>query len=189
MRDCSWIPNVFENIHLGTFDCSSDRTRDYNCIAWAAGRMNRPWWPVGVAPYFWPTGAGLSIELVGQETIDNFVSAFKTEGYKVCRNGKFHPRYEKIAIYVSNQGNPLHAARSLPSRIWSSKLGDFEDIEHTNLDCLEGNLYGEVVVFLKRRIRCQKTNLLEKFRSFLSTLSSKVLGKFSQIAKENPTAS
>jgi hypothetical protein len=189
MRDCSWVPSVFENIHLGVFDCSSDRTPNYNCIAWAAGRTNRPWWPIGVAPYFWPTGPGVSIELPGEETIDNFVNAFKTEGYSVCRNGKFHRRYEKIALYVNDQRNPLHAARSLPSQVWWSKLGDFENIKHTNLDCLEGNLYGEVQVFLKRRIRCQRTNLLTKFRSFLSRLFVKQPSGFSPIPKENPTAS
>jgi len=35
--------------------------------------------------------------------------------------------------------------------MWSSKLGKEEDIEHRNLRCIEGKLYGRVKVILKRK--------------------------------------
>jgi len=60
--------------------------------------------------------------------------------------------WEKIAIFADEQGEPLHAARQLPSGRWTSKLGADVDIEH-DLAALEGDLYGKVACFLKRRLR------------------------------------
>src|SRR5439155_7319934 len=90
------------------------------------------------------------------ETLPNFIEAFKKQGYKVCRNGKFHYRYEKVAIFVGDKGRPLHAARLLPNGVWSSKLGDEEDIEHRTLECIQGKAYGRVAAFLKRKLPRQE---------------------------------
>lgn len=40
-------------------------------------------------------------------------------------------------------------ARQLPSGLWTSKLGEMEDIEHT-LRGLKGDIYGAATGFLKR---------------------------------------
>jgi hypothetical protein len=170
MRDCSWVPNVFENIQPQDFICSSDSTVyevvKYNCIAWAAGKKDNFWWPRPERGYYWPPG--LPREQLGQETLGNFINAFETEGFEVCGNGRFKNGFEKVAIYVDGNGHPTHAARLLSSGLWSSKLGDDEDIEHFKLNSLEGRAYGTVAVFLKRpNPLCQRPNQVKIFLSRL----------------------
>lgn len=152
-RDCSWIPGCFENVSSNGFDCirdcTSDSTPQYNCIAWAAGKTNEPWWPTDqIQGYFWPPG--LPREPIDQETVGNFVKAFETEGYLVCDDGAIEQGFEKIAIYADTNKRPLHAARSLSKGVWSSKMGDLEDIEHATLEAVAGKQYGSPVAFLKR---------------------------------------
>jgi hypothetical protein len=168
-RDCSWVPGCFENIATTDFDCTSDPEDGYNCIAWALGKTDKWWWPKPTAPYFWPLGLPKAPVHVA-EAIPNFLAAFRTEGYKVCRNGKFSRRYEKIALFVDSVGRPKHAARLLRKGVWSSKLGQSEDIEHKTLECLEGNAYGEVRIFLKRRLRQRPGRVAERCRLFTSRL-------------------
>jgi hypothetical protein len=144
----------FENIRPDNFRCTSDRTTDrpnngYNCIAWAVGKTDQWWWPSDVPGAFWPKG--LPKELPEQETIENFIKAFETEGYAVCDHGHFENGFEKVAIFVDNHGTPAHAARLLPSGAWTSKMGKGEDIEHDTLHVVEGKGYGTAKVFLKRK--------------------------------------
>jgi hypothetical protein len=158
VKDCSYIPQQFPNLAGSGFDvvndCTSDRTIDkavkYNCIAWAAGIDNEWWWPTDKGGYHWPEG--LPKELVGTETIENFVNAFKTKNYIECENGELEDGFEKVAIFANYRDKPLHAARSLPDGSWTSKLGNGEDIRHATLFALEGNRYGKAAVFLKRKI-------------------------------------
>jgi hypothetical protein len=63
--------------------------------------------------------------------------------------------FEKIAIYVLDE-KPQHAARQLPNGKWTSKLGQYEDIEHNALEGLEGSIYGYVACVMKRRWPEQK---------------------------------
>ena len=160
MRDCSWIPGKFPNLAGAGFniqnDCTSDRTHGhpvkYNCIAWAAGITNEWWWPWKLGGYTWPKGDGLCFELPKQETLGNFIAAFRSIGYDECDNGIAEDGFEKVAIYVDPQGRPTHAARSIPSGGWTSKLGDCEDIRHPTLESIECITYGTATAFLKRKI-------------------------------------
>ncbi len=169
MRDCSWIAGIFENIRPDNFKCCSDRTDNlphngYNCIAWAAGKTDKWWWPVKVPGAFWP----IPIDPIDALTIENFVRAFETEGFLKCRDGRFENGFEKIAIYVDGSNEPTHAARSLPSGVWTSKLGKGEDIEHAALDVLQGRAYGAAMAFLKRpNPLYHKPNKLETIVSWL----------------------
>ena len=188
-RDCFWVPNHFENITVQDFECRSDPDDDYNCIAWALGKTHQFWWPRDLGGFYWPPG--LPKEPLNQETIDNFIAAFRTEGYKRCRNGRPQHKYQKIALYVNAQRRPKHAARLLDTGKWTSKLRPSEDIEHRTLQCVEGRDYGRAVMFFKRKLPQyrREDNPLTRFRSFLSTLLQRARGKFSPIPKENPTAS
>lgn len=159
MRDCSWIPPKFENIAPLDFECSSDRTPRYNCIAWAAGKTDNFWWPLDIGGYYWPDG--LPREPLEEETVENFIRAFATEGYRVCDDANTEKGFEKVVIYVSPAGRPLHAARSLEKGVWTSKLGSLEDIEHATLQCIEGREYGRAMTFLKRPLaRSELSNAL-----------------------------
>jgi hypothetical protein len=84
------------------------------------------------------------------ETLQGFVAAFGTHGYSPCADGTLEPGFEKVVIYVSEDGTPTHMTRQLPSGFWTSKCGRLEDIEHETLEAHEGTSYGTVIQSLKR---------------------------------------
>jgi hypothetical protein len=111
--------------------------------------MNKPWWPHPLRfVYFWPPH--LPRETVNLETAENFIRAFEWKGYVRCKDGTHKKGVEKVAIYLKNNV-PKHAARQLESGLWTSKCGTLQDIQHERLKDVEGNLYGEAVIFLRRR--------------------------------------
>jgi len=121
----------------------SCRTTRYNCIAWAAGDIEKPWWP-GVYGFYWPSGISRA------DRISSFVEAFQLQGYTVCFDASLESGYEKIALYARKDGTPTHAARQLKSGKWTSKLGPFQDIEHDTLECVNGPCYGKASCFMRR---------------------------------------
>ena len=84
-------------------------------------------------------------------TLDAFKDAFATLSYVPCDGEEPEPSYEKVALFADAQREPTHAARQLPNGRWTSKLGTGEDIEH-ELHSLEGDIYGTVVLLMKRPI-------------------------------------
>jgi hypothetical protein len=140
----------FEKLRSSDYEGKSFADWNYNCIAWAMGRTDKPWWPSTIKGYHWPRI--LPREALGKETLDNFVRAFKRLRYTLSRSKDFslEKGFEKIVIYVKGQQNPTHAARQLPSGMWTSKIGDEEDIEHVSPSVLEGAEYGTVAVVMKR---------------------------------------
>ena len=94
----------------------------YNCFAWAVGY-----------------------------SIDAFVQAFSLLGFAVCESGIWEDGFEKIALYADDSTDePTHAARQLPSGVWASKIGTWEDIIHRSEYALEGGDYGRVARYLRR---------------------------------------
>jgi hypothetical protein len=156
---CILLETLLEN--LGPDDYDQDRIsprtvhlplrEKHNCIALAAGENDKWWWPSKrfESSYYWPDHLPREESL--KETLPNFIRAFATKGYKVCKSAKLERGVEKVAIYVGPLGNPTHAARQLESGLWLSKCGDLEDIEHKSLAALEGKVYGNAVAFLKRK--------------------------------------
>jgi hypothetical protein len=129
----------------------SPQDDNYNCIAFALGVTSKPWWPSKRWPqdFDWP--AHLPREEQFQETLDNFIRAFATKGYSVCRSGRFRRGVEKVAIYSTRTGVPRHAARQLEEGVWKSKCGGYEDIEHKDVFAVARPAYGTVVTFMHRR--------------------------------------
>jgi len=134
----------FPNLQPNTWRETSAETRRYNCIAWAAGDTTRWWWPDAMAQRYWPTNLPRIV------TLDNFIKAYESVGFQYCDDEFLEHGFEKIAIYVNSAGLPRHAARQLPNGKWTSKLGEFEDIEHETLSSLRSVIYGDPVRFLKR---------------------------------------
>jgi len=138
--------SLFPNLRVSRFQVTSPPSDVYNCIAWAVGQTSIWWWPLDDplddVPY-WPAGAPCEV------TIPAFVAAFATLGYVDCDNDANEVGWEKVALFADGQQTPTHAARQLPSGRWTSKLGESDDIEH-ELHALEGDLYGRVIVLLKR---------------------------------------
>jgi hypothetical protein len=135
----------FPGLRGTDYRVTSPATRDYNCVAWAAGDTAHWWWP-DLDPeddaIFWPPGVAL------EETLGAFVAAFATLGYAPCAGEEPEPGFEKVALFARD-GVPTHAARQLPDGRWTSKLGLREDIER-ELHAVSDELYGAVVLFLKR---------------------------------------
>lgn len=139
----------FPNLKQEKFEITSEATPGYNCIAWAANDTSKYWWPRGFQPYparyyYWPRN------LPRVSTLDNFIQAFVLLGYERCGTSELQQGYEKVAIYVDTRSVPTHMARQLESGAWTSKLGDDEDIEHSELASVEGASYGRAHTFLKR---------------------------------------
>jgi len=137
----------FPNLRFNYFQITSPATIQYNCIAWAAGKSDKWWWPVG---YYWP----------GQVSRDAspkaFADAFAISGYSPCENDALEAGFEKVAIYVSDDGIVTHMARQLSDGRWTSKLGQGFDISHT-LEGLTGDEYGHVAKILRRKLSPKKS--------------------------------
>ena len=82
--------------------------------------------------------------------MNGWIEAFAQLGYRQCADGTLETGYEKVVIYGTER-DPSHMARQLPSGLWTSKLGASEDIEH-QVEGLEGSSYGNVLVYLRRKI-------------------------------------
>lgn len=125
------------------FQITSERTPEYNCIAWAAQDTSQWWWPAELS--YWPAQAPR------QETLDAFAVAFGTLGYSLCSDGNLEEGVEKVVIFCVG-GLPAHMARQLPTGAWTSKLGQSWDIGHSAPHELSGSAYGLAVQYLSRPI-------------------------------------
>jgi hypothetical protein len=121
---------------------TSPAAAEYNCVAWAA-EDTRHWWQPGL---YWPAQAP-----EGEFGIAALEQAFVSLGYAPCNDGTLEAGFQKIAFYGSSWFY-THVARQLPTGKWTSKLGKAEDIEHDTPDDVAGGLYGEVALFMRRRI-------------------------------------
>lgn len=137
------VDQLFPGLAQHNYRVTSPATDRYNCIAWAASRDDRPWWPHVDA--YWPPGIAVA------QTIVAFEAAYGTLGYRRCSNASFDIRLEKVALFADPSGTPTHAARQLANGKWTSKLGRHVDIEHSTPEALNGNTYGQVVMFMERR--------------------------------------
>ena len=135
----------FDDLDETKFEETSLADPRYNCIAWAANDNSRWWWPDEDS--YWPDSAPR------EHTVEAFVKAYESLGYKQCPDGRAEQSIEKIAIY-SDKSGPQHAARQLQDSRWhgewTSKLGPYEDIRHIDLDCICGRLYGTVIIYMSR---------------------------------------
>lgn len=141
----------FPRLNSGNYEKTSQRSRYYNCVAWAAGIDNKQIWPGGGEGYeeepaiCWPEG------IPNEERVESFVAYFSGLDYAECNGPELEPGFLKIAIFVNHLGTPTHVCRQLPSGRWTSKLGwDGVDIEHDGLECISGGLYGRATVFMRK---------------------------------------
>ncbi len=139
------LDHEFPNLNPGNFRPTSPINRNYNCIAWAAEVDDEFWWPSPAPDAAWPK------DVPQEESIPAFIAAYATLGYEVCQDGLHENDYQKVAVYALN-GIPTHAARSLANGKWTSKLGRNIDIEHDDLDCVNGPVYGAPHVFLRKKL-------------------------------------
>lgn len=135
-----WLKQEFPGLRLFHYQLTSPPTKQYNCIAWAAAKNDKWWWPIRG---YWP-GQGRR-----DESPKAFIEAFARFGYSPCESDSFEAGFEKVAIYVGSNGIVTHMARQLPDGRWTSKLGEGVDIAHM-LEGIAGERYGEVAKILRR---------------------------------------
>ena len=86
-----------------------------------------------------------------QATIQVFISAFNRIGYEKCENADLEDGYLKVALYcLPDSDECTHAASQLKSGLWTSKLGESNDIQHSTPYTIQGRYYGNVVCVLRR---------------------------------------
>ena len=137
------LEKKFPNLKKDGYSITSPASSVYNCIAWAADENDKWWWPDDDGFGYWPES------VPREETIAAFIIAFETIGYALCDDWINEEGFEKVALYAK-QHKPTHAARQLNNGLWTSKLGQEEDIEH-HLAGIQGDVYGEVVAIMKRQ--------------------------------------
>ncbi len=137
---------VFPNLRKDNYRVTGAESKAYNCIAHAAGKDDARWWPAPEEDedIHWPEG------VARVETLEAFSAAFATLGYVPCAGSDLADGFEKIALYATEDETPTHAARQLPSGSWTSKLGEWEVIEHETLDAVNCPEYGKATKYLKR---------------------------------------
>ncbi len=133
----------YPNLALTEYTVTSPKSQEYNCFAWAAGDQERWWQPTPEDEFYWVEGVPM------EETLSAYIQAYQTLGYVICDSAALEVGYEKIALYIDDEGIPVHAAKQLSTGKWSSKLGWLEDIEH-ELEGLTGERYGNVGQILRR---------------------------------------
>jgi hypothetical protein len=145
----SWPPQDHPYLTAETCAITSPRSYRYNCIAWAAGVDTDYWWPDPMGIGRWPADAPRVV------TMEAFVRAFETRGYKLCYDSSLEAGVEKVAIYGKTNPSdgltiPTHAARQLESGEWTSKMGSLEDVQHKTADDVNGRVYGKPVYYMSR---------------------------------------
>ena len=133
------LPNSF----VEPLAVTSLATGNYTCIAWALEDTTHFYWTGPEYFFYWES------DLLREETMDAFVQLFKKYGYEICENALKERGFTKIALFAKDN-IPTHAARQLPSGLWTSKLGILEDARHT-LFAISDGLYGSVALILKRK--------------------------------------
>jgi hypothetical protein len=113
---------------------------------------DRHWWQAHChgGRFYWPPNVR------HEDSLEAWIELFVSEGYEPTDNREVEADFEKVAIFVDlNDMMPSHVAKS-DGRVWKSKLGRGQDIEHSKLDVLEGgecDEYGIVDRIFKRALR------------------------------------
>jgi hypothetical protein len=126
---------------------TSKKDATYNCVAFAMGDTSKWWDPSPLPGLYWPEGT------VRSPHLDSLIGACEHEGFEVCKSGDLEEGFEKIALYVDDNGFWAHVAKQVGNQ-WCSKLGDEEDVLHPTAHCFGDSAYHwHWVHFMKRRIR------------------------------------
>jgi hypothetical protein len=150
------LEHLFPGLAKSEYSITSPQSTMYNCIAWVASDAEAWWEPDMMNNYFWPADAPR------EYTIDAYGKAYETLGFRACEHAEREEGFEKVAIYVGPDGEPTHAARQLESGRWTSKLGKLEDIEHADLEGLDGAEYGTVGLVMKRPLQHKRVRTVRK---------------------------
>lgn len=130
------FPNLNFDQH---FTFTSAKGDDYNCAAWAVEIIDE--WI-----QFKDENGHLDVSL------KRYIDYYEKHGFVKCDNQDFEEGWIKIVIYADDKNEFTHVARQLPNGKWTSKLGDWEDIEHESPQVLAGKSYGKPTVVMGKKV-------------------------------------
>lgn len=141
------LEKIFPDLSADGYSPKSEKSTDYNCIAYAAGDESKKWVGYREAGYYWPE------EAKEGHTLDALIDAFEKLGYTICASDSLEAEYEKVALYADQEELWTHAAKQREDGRWTSKLGNLEDIIHQTPQGVAGPepAYGRVACLMKRR--------------------------------------
>src|SRR4051812_12996571 len=99
------LADHFPNLATTHVRLTSPDDHGYNCLAWAAGETARCWHPDAFGVMYWPGGPA-------HDTLEEWIRAYATLGYRVGDSVAAETGSEKLAIYADGE-LPLHVARQL----------------------------------------------------------------------------
>ena len=138
------IDQLFPKLAAQPYRITSGETDSYNCIAWALFDTKQWWWYTPQYGCYWPPGVDRS------NNLQSIARIFELHGYRTCESSEHEHGFEKVALYEHPEYGIEHVSRQLEDGQWTSKMGEWEDIQHTSLEALEGSEYGFVGTILKR---------------------------------------
>lgn len=129
----------FPNLKIGeNGNYTSEKGDQYNCAAWAV-QLEDEW------IQFEDAQGNLDL------SIERYITYYKNHGFEVGKNPDLEIGIIKIAIYANENKEFKHVARQLTDGQWTSKIGDWEDIEHKTLDVVTGKSYGKPHVIMQKK--------------------------------------
>jgi hypothetical protein len=138
------LAHRFPNLNNDNYKKTSEACGLYNCVSWVIEDKTK-WKDFYLLPN-WDVNPDLSCK--------DYIRFFSKHGFAICENGAFEEGKQKIALYENKAGHFMHVARQIGANEWTSKLGGFEDISHTDLAALEGvgnaDRYGYALIFMER---------------------------------------
>ena len=134
------IERSFPNLkHKENFEYTSNQTDDYNCVAWANEKDD----DFITIPYY-------NSNDCFNDMLEGYINYFISFGFERTEYFEKDNKYTIIALYTKDENQFMHVARLLENGKWTSKIGNWEDIEHTTLNSLSGGAYGEPTVFMRK---------------------------------------
>lgn len=135
-RRSRYFPNLTEQ----NFFFKSLKTDDYNCAAFVLNIEDE--WIEFKDEY-----GNLDVNL------QTYINYYKSKGFEEIDSIEIEDNKFKIAIYYIKESLEFkHVAFQIAKGKWKSKLGDWEDIEHENLETLFGSSYGNAVVYMRKEL-------------------------------------
>ena len=137
-----YLNKLWPNLSDTNFELTSEVTSRYNCVAWAVGNDKEV--------------IDLSLDedeepiLYPDLTCLTYIEYFEKEGFELCETPDWEADYEKIALFEKDGKTFEHVARQIQENLWTSKLGEWEDIEHISLEALKSQGYGVPAWYMRR---------------------------------------
>jgi hypothetical protein len=132
------IERHFPNLSLDNFKFTSLQTDEYNCVAWVIDKDD-DW-----IQFYYDNGNN-------DVRVSRYIEYFNSLGFTISNNPNLQEGVIKIAVYSDDSNEFKHVARQLPNGKWTSKLGDWEDIEHETAEVLLGKSYGSRLTIMERK--------------------------------------